>query len=73
MVSDPIADLLTRIRNGAKAQHRFVDVTWSKMKGRLAEILKEEGYIEGFLTKDEGPAKQMRIFLKYGRGRQAIV
>ncbi len=50
-VSDPLADFLTRIRNAITAQHRYVDVDWSKMKQALAEILKSQGFIENYLVK----------------------
>ena len=52
-ISDPIADFLTRIRNGHKAQHRYVDIPWSKLKQNIAEILKNQGFIESYLVKQE--------------------
>lgn len=73
-VSDPVADFLTRIRNSIKAQHRFVDIDWSKMKHTLAEILKNQGFIENFLVKvDEKQRGTIRIFLKYTSGRSPVI
>lgn len=63
--TDPIADLLTRIRNGLNAQRRFVDIRWSRMKQRIVEILKEEGLIDNYLVKVEETIGVIRIFLKY--------
>lgn len=70
--SDPLADFLTAIRNGLKAQHRFIDIRWSKLKQNLAEILKDEGLIESFLVKNEGNKGQMRVYLKYD-GRSSVI
>lgn len=65
-MSDPIADMLTRIRNGNIAKHNFVDVPASKMKLAIANILTEEGYIKGFKIIKDGAFKTIRIELKYG-------
>ena len=67
--SDPIADMLTRIRNANTAKHDTVDVPSSKMKLAIAEILLEEGYIKKFDVIDEGSFKTIRIALKYGVDR----
>ena len=64
--SDPIADMLTRIRNANTAKHDTVDVPASKMKLAIAEILLNEGYIKGFEVLEEGNFKTIRITLKYG-------
>ena len=73
-VSDPVADFLTRIRNAIAAEHRYVDVSWSKMKQTLAEILKSQGFIENFLVKvDEGQRGTIRLFLKYANGRRPVI
>ncbi len=72
-VSDPIADLLTRLRNAAKAKLRYVDVSTSKIKIAIVEILKEQGYIENFLVKMDETRGKMRIFLKYGARRESII
>lgn len=72
--NDPIADFLTRIRNSTKAQHRYVDIDWSKMKQNLAEILKNQGFIENYLLKvDENQRGTMRLFLKYASGRRPVI
>lgn len=73
-VSDPIADFLTRIRNAIKAQHRYVDINWSKLNQNLADILKAQGFIENFLVKvDEKQRGAIRIFLKYTSGRRPVI
>jgi small subunit ribosomal protein S8 len=73
-VNDPVADFLTRIRNAIKAQHRYVDVDWSKMKQSLAEILKSQGFIENYLVKvDDGQRGTIRMFLKYASGRRPVI
>ena len=66
MMSDPIADMLTRIRNANAAKHDTVDVPASKMKLAIAEILLEEGYIKNFEVIEDGVFKTMHITLKYG-------
>lgn len=72
--SDPIADFLTRIRNSTRSQHRYVDVSWSKMKQNIAEILKEQGFIESYLVKQESPQRgTMRVFLKYSEHRKPVI
>lgn len=73
-VSDPVADFLTRIRNSVRAQHRYVDVDWSKMRQSLAEILKTQGFIENYLVKvDESQRGTIRMFLKYSNGRLPVI
>jgi small subunit ribosomal protein S8 len=72
-VTDPIADMLTRIRNGIQARHPRVDMPSSKLKVELARILKEEGYISNFKVGEEGKKKVLKVFLKYGTdGTNAI-
>ena len=68
-MSDPIADMLTRIRNANTAKHDTVDVPSSKMKLAIADILVEEGYIKKYDLIDEGSFKTIRITLKYGADR----
>ncbi len=63
--SDPIADMLTRVRNALKAKHQKVDVPSSKLKSEIARILKEEGYINTFKLAEEGSQKVLRLYLKY--------
>lgn len=73
-ISDPIADLLTRIRNAQGAEHRYVDVSWSRMKENIAEILKSQGFIENYLVKQDNKQRgTMRIFLKYASGRRPVI
>ena len=64
-MTDPIADMLTRLRNAIAAKHPRVDVPVSKLKMEIARILKEEGYINSFIVKGEGVQKTIRIFLRY--------
>lgn len=64
-MTDPIADMLTRVRNAIAAKHSRVDIPGSKLKLEIARILKEEGYINNFVTKGEGPNYMIRIFLRY--------
>jgi small subunit ribosomal protein S8 len=64
MTSDPIADMLTRIRNSMMARHEKVDIPASKLKVELARILKEEGYIVGYKTIEEGPQGILRLTLR---------
>lgn len=65
MVNDPIADFLTRLRNGLLARKREVLTNCSKMSQRLAEILEQRGYIEGFSCESDGPKKLLRVRLRY--------
>ena len=65
-MSDPIADMLTRIRNANTAKHDTVDIPSSKMKIAIADILVDEGFIEKYDLIDEGAFKTIRITLKYG-------
>ena len=72
-MTDPIADMLARIRNAVSAKHSRVDVPASKLKLEIARILKEEGYINNFVIKGEGVKKTVRIFLRYdARGTSSI-
>ena len=72
-MTDPIADMLARIRNAVAAKHSRVDVPASKLKLEIARILKEEGYINNFVLKGEGAKRLIRIFLRYdARGTSSI-
>ena len=72
-MTDPIADMLTRIRNAIAAKHSRVDIPASKLKLEIARILKEEGYINNFVIKGEGLKRTVRIFLRYdARGTSSI-
>ena len=71
-ITDPIADMLTRIRNASAAKHESVDVPASKMKKAIADILLEEGYIRNYQLINDGGQGIIRISLKYVEGAQAI-
>ena len=74
-MTDPIADMLTRIRNAVHARHQRVDVPASNFKAEIAKILEREGYIQGFkvVTEESEPQPVIRLFLKYGpRGENVI-
>ncbi len=74
MNTDPVADLLTRIRNAARARHARVDVPASKLKIEIARILKEEGYISAYKVVDETKArKTLRVFLKYTPDKRSVI
>jgi len=73
MQTDPIADFLTRIRNGALAKHPRVEMPSSKMKIELSRILKEEGYLANFKVVEEKGKKTLRVFLRYTPERQSVI
>ena len=73
MLSDPIADMLTRIRNATSARHNTVEVPSSRMKVDIANILVREGYLKGYEILQDGVKKTMRITLKYGRTKHEKV
>ncbi|MDE7059969.1 MAG: 30S ribosomal protein S8 [Lachnospiraceae bacterium] len=73
MMSDPIADMLTRIRNANTAKHDTVDVPASKMKISIAEILLKEGYIKSFELVEVGGFKNIHITLKYGKDKNTKI
>ncbi len=73
MTSDPIADMLTRVRNAMAARHPKVDVPASKLKTEIARILKEEGYIMNFKVAEEGAKKVIKIYLKYAPDSSPVV
>jgi small subunit ribosomal protein S8 len=73
MTTDPIADMLTRIRNALKARHAKVDVPSSRLKTEVARILKEEGYILNYKMADEGGKKAIRIYLKYQVNNKPVI
>jgi small subunit ribosomal protein S8 len=72
-VSDPIADMLTRVRNASRARHTDVVVPASRTKREIARILKEEGFIADVCEEREGPAQLLRIQLKYVDGKVSVV
>jgi len=71
-MSDPIADMLTRIRNAQMVGHTEVSMPTSRLKTSIAQVLKDEGYIEDFRVQGEGVGKELRIGLKYYAGRPVI-
>jgi small subunit ribosomal protein S8 len=71
-MSDPIADMLIRIRNAQLVGHTEVSMPASKLKSAIAQVLKDEGYIEDFALRDQGVKKELRIGLKYYAGRPVI-
>jgi small subunit ribosomal protein S8 len=71
-MSDPIADMLTRIRNAQIVQKSAVTMPSSKLKVAIAQVLKDEGYIDGFVVKAEGAKSELEIGLKYYAGRPVI-
>ena len=73
-MTDPIADMFTRIRNGSKAKFEKVDIPSSKTKREIAKILKEEGFIKNFkVVTDDRQHEMIRIFLKYDASRREVV
>jgi small subunit ribosomal protein S8 len=75
-MSDPIADMLTRIRNASQARHASCEMPTSRIKLAIAEVLRDEGYIESFEERGEGIDKVLRVYLRYapgGRGRDPIL
>ncbi len=77
-MTDPIADMLTRIRNGVNAKQAKIDMPASKLKAEVARILVEEGYLHGFKVLDEktehgSPRKAIRLFLKYGPHGERVI
>lgn len=73
MTTDPIADMLTRIRNGLGARHPKVDVPASRLKTEIARILKDEGYIANYKLTEEGAKQSIRIYLKYTPGNVPVI
>jgi small subunit ribosomal protein S8 len=72
-ISDPIADMLTRVRNAMQARHAKADVPASKLKTEIARILKEEGYILNYKLTEEGAKKFIRVYLKYTPNNQPVM
>jgi len=72
-MSDPIADMLTRIRNANSARHKTVDIPASRVKEAITKILVEEGYVKGYEVVGDVTKKNIRITLKYGRDRNEKV
>lgn len=74
-VSDPIADMLTRIRNANSSRHEEVEIPYSKIKWEIARILKEEGYIKACFwnSKTKGVRSPIKVYLKYGADRERVI
>ena len=72
-LTDPVADLLTRIRNAVSARQQKLDVPASKLKMEIARILKEEGYISNFKATEENGRKVLRVYLKYSSNNDAAI
>ena len=72
-MTDPVADMITRIRNGVRAKLPRVDVPSSKLKVEIAKILKSEGYIANFKTVDDDKQNVLRVYLKYGPGMERVI
>lgn len=72
-MSDPIADMLTRVRNAAKARFNSVDIPGSTLKIELAKIMKDEGFIRNFKFLKDGKQGILRIYLKYGQGQESVI
>lgn len=73
VTTDPIADLITRIRNANRASHEKVDIPASKMKQEVVRIIKEEGFIRNFKVLEDRRQGMIRVFLKYGPNRERII
>ncbi len=72
-ISDPVADMLTRLRNGSKAKHEKVDIHTSKLKLQLVKILKNEGYIKNFKKVTKDGVNYIRVFLKYDEDNNPVI
>jgi small subunit ribosomal protein S8 len=72
-MTDPVADLLTRIRNGVRARLPKVDVPSSKLKVEIARILRDEGYIANYKTSEDNKQGVLRVYLKYGPGMERVI
>jgi small subunit ribosomal protein S8 len=73
VMTDPIADMLTRIRNASSANHDQVDIPASRLKRELVRILKEEGYVRDYKIVDDGGRSVIRVFLKYGPNKGKVI
>jgi small subunit ribosomal protein S8 len=72
-MTDPIADLLTRIRNGASARKEQVDVPWSRVKARLVEVLTSEGFLKEHSIVEQGGHRMLRVWLKYDSQNRPVI
>ena len=72
-MTDPVADMLTRIRNGIQSHHDRVEMPLSKLKVEVAKILKSEGFISNYKVADEKGRSVLRVYLKYGNNNEAVI
>ena len=72
-MTDPVADMITRIRNAVRSKSARVDIPASKLKGEIARILKDEGYIANYKKSDDGKQGVLRVYLKYGPGMERVI
>jgi len=72
-MTDPVADMITRIRNSVRAKLPKVDIPLSKLKVEIARILKNEGYVSNFKVNEDGKQGVLRIYLKYGPGMERVI
>ncbi len=72
-MTDPVSDMLTRIRNASRAGHRKVDIPSSKMKREIARILKERGFVHNFAFVDDGLQGYLRLYLKYSEDEESAI
>lgn len=73
MLTDPIADMLTRLRNANTAGHEKVDIPSSRLKVEIARILKKEGFVTGYKVIDQDIQDMLRVYLKYGSGNERVI
>ena len=71
--TDPISDMLTRLRNATMAQADVVELPYSRMKDHLARIFKREGFIKDYTAEGGGPGKILRLYIKFGPGRERVI
>jgi small subunit ribosomal protein S8 len=72
-MTDPIADMLTRIRNASRAEHEKVDIPASKLKSRIAEILRDKGFIKNYRLIEDRKQGTLRVYLKYGAANEKMI
>jgi small subunit ribosomal protein S8 len=72
-MTDPVADMITRIRNGVRAKQPKVDIPSSKLKVEIAKILKQEGYVSNFKVTEDNKQNVLRVYLKYGPGMERVI
>jgi small subunit ribosomal protein S8 len=72
-MTDPVADMITRIRNGVRAKLQKVDIPSSKLKVEIARILKDEGYVSNYKLSEDNKQGVLRVYLKYGAGMERVI